>query len=291
MHKIILTFDLEYWFESLSIQKYLTGSEQESLSEFIDRLLNLLKKANSTVTFFVTGKVLNKEPEIIKKIIQAGHEIAIHSLDHKPLWCKNPDQFDTEIKKMISEIKRITNQEPIGHRATSFSINQNTKWALGVLSKNKIKYDSSIFAFKFSPILLPMFKDSLYGLKINIFSPYKIDLNNPQKKDYNSPLIEIPISIYHCNKFRLPLTGGIYIRLIPWLIFKILLKNKLEKEPACLHFHPFDFLNQAPDIKMPKFKKFIKFYNTKNTFKKLENIISNFECVSIKQYLTNPGSI
>jgi polysaccharide deacetylase family protein (PEP-CTERM system associated) len=291
MHKIILTFDLEYWFESLSIQKYLTGSEQESLSEFIDRLLNLLKRANSTATFFVTGKVLDKEPETVKKISHVDHEIAIHSLDHKPLWYKNSDQFDVEIKKMITEIEKVTGQRPIGHRATSFSINQNTKWALRVLSKNKIKYDSSIFPFKFSPILLPMFKDSLYGLKINMFSPYKIDLNNPQKKDYNSPLIEIPISIYHCSKFKLPLTGGIYIRLIPWLIFKILLKKKLKEEPACFHFHPFDFFNQAPDIKMPKFKKFIKFYNTKNTFKKLENIISNFECVSVKQYLTNLRSV
>lgn len=68
---------------------------------------------------------------------------------------------------------------------------------------------------------------------------------------------------------------------------KILLKNKLSQEPACLYLHTFDFLDKVPEIKIPKFKKFIKYYNTKNTWRKLKYIISNYRCVSVKNYYAN----
>lgn len=285
MQPVLLTFDLEYWFESLSIQKYLTGKEDDSLANFIDKLLFLLAQTNSRATFFVTGKVLTKEPGLIKKINQAGHEVAMHSIDHRPLWDKNPQEFEIEIKTLQDKIKQITGQSPIGHRAVNFSLNSQTAWALKILAQNNFKYDSSLFPYKFSPILLWFFKDALYGIKNRLFKPYKIDLNNFIKVDIFSPLVEFPASVFHLGGFKLPLTGGIYIRLIPWFIFKFLLKIKLKKEPACIHFHSFDFEVKESAVKMSVFKKFIKYYNTKNTWKKLEYILNKFECISIKSLL------
>lgn len=282
---IILTFDLEYWYQAFSIQSSITGDEKDSIKDFVETILRLLKSANKTATFFVVGKVLDNEPEIIKQINQDGHEIAVHSLDHKPLWDKNPKIFDKEIKEISNKIENLINKKPIGHRAVSFSLDTKTNWALDILVKNDFKYDSSIFPFKFYKTLMPIFKDSLYGIKSKIFNPYKINLKNPIKKDKNSLLTEIPISIFHLGKLKLPLTGGIYIRIIPWFVFKTLLKIKLIKEPVCLHFHAFDFEAKTPNIKMSVLKKFIKYYNTKNTWNKLEYIVKNFKCVSIEKYL------
>ncbi len=198
-HKIILTFDLEYWFESLSLQKYLIGDEKESLEGFIEEILFLLARENHSATFFVTNMVTERESELIKKIDKAGHEIAIHTPDHKLLWNKNPEQFERELQNFIVKIESLINKKPIGYRATSFSLNQQTKWMLKILIRNGIKYDSSIFPFKFCPLLLPMFKNYLYGLKGNRFSPYKIDLDNPLEINNESPLVEIPVSVYHCG--------------------------------------------------------------------------------------------
>lgn len=284
MHKIILTFDLEYWFESLSLRKYLKNNEEDWAEDMVDKILSALQKSNSTATFFITGRVLDNEPHLIKKIFDFGHEIAIHSLDHLPLWDKRADQFDTEIKTMIAKIETVIGQKPSGHRAVNFSLDQTTVWALKVLVDNGIKYDSSVFPFRLPHRLLPFFRDSLYGLKSNLFSPYKINLDNPADQDPKSSLIEFPISVFHCQGFKLPLTGGIYIRLIPWLLFRLLLKYKLKRELACIHFHVFDFLDRAPKVKMPRFKKLIKFYNTKNTWHKLRYILDNFECVSLRNY-------
>jgi peptidoglycan-N-acetylglucosamine deacetylase len=274
MEKVLLTFDLEYWFESESIQQYLDNNETDTVGSFITELLNLLKQTNSTATFFVTNKILSNEPDIIKQIFNAGHEIAVHSSDHKPLWSKNSEIFEKEIHTMVNKIENLTSKKPIGHRAVNFSLNQKTVWSLEVLKNNNFKYDSSIFPFKFPSFLKLIFGKNVYGNNSNFYEPYKIDF-----------MWELPISVWHKFKFKLPLTGGIYIRMIPWLIFKTLLNWKLKKEMACIHFHPFDFATKIPNIKMPIFKKFLKYYNTKNTWKKLEYIVKRFNCISIEKYL------
>lgn len=250
MYPILLTFDLEYWFESLSIQKYLVGKEKDLLAPFIERLLKLLAETNSSATFFITKKVLEQEPLVIKNIFNHGHEIAIHSVDHQPLWVKNQAVFDQEIKELIKEVAILIGKKPVGHRAVNFSLDKSTFWALGVLKDNGLKYDSSI---------LPL------SIKPNFFQ-----VNNfPEIKVFS---------------------GGLYLRLMPWCLFKILLKAKLKKSFACLYFHAFDFMEGKPEIKMPVWKKFIKYYNTKNTWYKLEYILNNYNCSSIEKYLhENPS--
>jgi len=285
MNKIILTFDLEYWFESVSIQKHLSGQEKDNISEIIDNTIFALNNKKYSATFFVTKKIITNEPQLIKRIYKMDHEIAIHATDHIPLAQKDPRKLDIEIKEMTNLIESVTGKKPIGYRAVNFSLNNKTKWALKVLSDNNIKYDSSIFPFKLPGVLKLLFKDSMYGVNCHNFVPYQINFDDVTSLDNNSTLTEIPISIFHNKLFKIPITGGIYIRLTPWFIFKKLLRNKLKSEPACLHFHPYDFLTKIPKIKMPIFKKMIKYYNTKNTLKKLDFIINNFECVSIKNYL------
>jgi len=284
MQQILLTFDLEYWFESLSIQKYLQGNEQDKIENFINNLIKLLQENNSTATFFVTEKVLNNEPELIKKINNNQHEIAIHSLDHKPLWDKNREDFDKELKILINKIEKLINKKPIGHRAVNFSLDKTTSWTLKALNNNNFKYDSSIFPFKFPSFLKLIFGKNVYGNNLNLYVPYKINFKD-LTEDTNSNLRELPISIFHLGKIKLPLTGGIYVRMIPWFIFKFLLNWKLKKELACVHFHTFDFAEKKPEIKMPKIKKFIKYYNTKNSYKKLEYILKKYKCASIENYL------
>ncbi|MFA6428773.1 MAG: polysaccharide deacetylase family protein [Candidatus Buchananbacteria bacterium] len=284
-YPILLSIDLEYWFESPSIERYLSGQEKESLTLYCDQLLSLLSAKRATATFFVTGKVIKQEPELIKKLHLAGHEIAVHSFDHQPLWHKTAQQFTLDLKEMIAQIQFLTSTRPIGHRAANFSLDQQTNWALKILTANDIKYDSSIFPYHFSPWLFKAYQGSLYGLASKNFIPYRINLNYPNQVDKNSALLEFPTSIFHWSFFKLPLTGGIYIRLIPWTIFKFLLKTKLKKEVASIHFHPFDFLTNPPQLLMPQLKKFIKYYNTKNTWKKLNYLLDNYHCLSFKQYL------
>ena len=61
--KIALSFDVE--------NEYYR--DDSWLPETMETLLNLLKKNNSTATFFVVGYVVEKFPELVKAIANAGH--------------------------------------------------------------------------------------------------------------------------------------------------------------------------------------------------------------------------
>ena len=81
----ILTFDLEFWYESISLKKYLHHQENlldEEFNQLVLLILNELKKNNHQATFFTTGQVMRKCPELIRKIDQLGHEIALHGYSH-----------------------------------------------------------------------------------------------------------------------------------------------------------------------------------------------------------------
>ena len=49
------------------------------------RLLDILKERNIHATFFVLGQLVQEHPEIVRRAIDEGHEVANHSWDHKPL--------------------------------------------------------------------------------------------------------------------------------------------------------------------------------------------------------------
>ncbi len=262
MKKIILTFDIEYWFESLSLQKYVTGKETDSLDLIIGRILDLLAGAKSAATFFVTGRVLEQEPDIAKKISSAGHEIAVHSLNHKPLWQKTALEFNREIVMMSDKIKELTGQKPAGHRAVNFSLDRKTSWALGVLKNNNFKYDSSIFP-------LNMF---IYGEGKSDFIPEGI--------------IELPLSVFKKGFVKIPIAGGIYFRFMPYFVFKFFLKKYLKKSDAVLYFHSWELFDFKPEIPgSPFWIKWLKFYGLKKSIFKFKKLLHDFECISVDQYL------
>ena len=48
----------------------------------IDKILEILKDNNVKITFFIVGDWIEKYPEAVKKIYEAGHEIGTHSDTH-----------------------------------------------------------------------------------------------------------------------------------------------------------------------------------------------------------------
>ncbi|MFA5029384.1 MAG: polysaccharide deacetylase family protein [Patescibacteria group bacterium] len=273
MNPVILTFDLEYWFESLSLQRYLKGNERENLESFTEKILPLLKNNKATATFFVTGKVIENEPNLIKKINDAGQEIGLHSLDHRPLWQKNSDNFKKEIEILVDKITALTSKRPVSHRAVNFSLDSSTFWALPVLASKGIKFDSSLFPFSLPNFIFKFFKSRNYGHKKGEINPYQIN-----------GIKEMPLAVFDGKLIRIPIAGGVYLRIIPWFVFRKLLRLKLKNNPACLYFHPFDFLGEPPDFKMPKIRKIIKYGQAQKTWKKLNYVLKNFDCLSIENY-------
>jgi len=246
--KAILTFDLEFWYNSQFLKKYLPKNKSLSkdyIEESIEPILNLLTKYNQKATFFVLGQVAEKYPKIIKRIFQAGHEIASHGYSHKLLNELEPKEFEEEIIKTNQIIEKIVNQKPTGFRAPAFSLNNQTKWALEILNKYNFQYDSSIHPLSF-------------------------------KKTFGNPLIkELPCSL-----------GGIYFRLLPLKIYVYLTELFSKTEIPMVYFHPNELFDSTPKIKSaPWFFKKVKYWGTKSSLNKFEKLLKEFNFISIKQYL------
>ena len=249
--KLILTFDLEFWYNSKFLKKYLPQNKNQ-LENCVEKptelLLDLLKKYNQRATFFVLGEVAEKYPELIKKISNLGHEIASHGYSHIPLYELAEKSLDTEIKLSKNILQNITNKEPRGFRAPNFSLNKKTKWALEILKKYNFQYDSSAHPLKF-------FK----------------------------PSNKIP-EIY-------PSLGGIYFKILPLWLFIVLVKILSKTKIPVLYFHPYELFKSSPQLKFaPWLKRKIKYWGTKNAWKKFEKLMEKFDFISIEEYLYENSS-
>ena len=267
--KIILTFDLEFWWNNPFLEPYLPEDKKtlvDCVEEAARPLLDLLEKHQIRATFFVLGELAERYPDLIKDIFEAGHEIASHGYSHKNLWDLDEESFEKEIKLTNQIIEDITGSIPKGFRASCFSLNQKTRWALDILEKSGFQYDSSLF-----PVKTP-----LYGVNNAPLDIHRI-LNN---------LIEIPLTVYELSKFKVPIAGGFYFRVIPLGIYLHLLKLSAKKRTPILYFHPRELYNFVPDIKgIPWLKKKIGFYGVKNSFERFSALLKEFEFISVKDYL------
>ncbi len=245
--KIILTFDLEFWYNSKFLKKYLSQNEDppnDYVRESVEPILNLLKQHNQKVTFFVLGQIAERHPELIKKIFQSGHEIASHGYSHTILSQLGKDGFEREIEKTNQIIEQIIGQKPTGFRAPNFSLNNKTKWAFDILKKHGFKYDSSIHPFSF-------------------------------KKNFQYSLKELPPSL-----------GGIYFRAFPFWFYLILVRIFSKTDSPVIYLHPHELFDSAPRIESaPRFLKKIKYWGTKSALDKFEKLLKKFKCISIKEHL------
>ena len=74
----------------------------------IDSILNTLKENNTKITFFMVGDWIEKFPDAVKKIHEAGHEIASHSDTHPHVNNLNYEENVNQMEKSNDKIENIT---------------------------------------------------------------------------------------------------------------------------------------------------------------------------------------
>ncbi len=77
----------------------------------IDKILEILKNNNVKITFFVVGDWVDKYPEAVKKMSEAGHEIASHSNTHPKVANLSYEENIKEIEESVDKIEKITGKK------------------------------------------------------------------------------------------------------------------------------------------------------------------------------------
>lgn len=77
-------------------------------NEDTPRILEILKKHNIKVTFFMTGGWVSKYPDDVKAIAAAGHDLGNHSENHKQMSKLSKEQCEKEIMSVHDKVKALT---------------------------------------------------------------------------------------------------------------------------------------------------------------------------------------
>jgi len=258
-----LTIDLEDWFCVSNFDALIQRSSWAScdfrVADSTRRLLELFDRRGVKATFFVLGWVAERDPALIREVAEAGHEIACHGYGHERLTQIDAPRFDADLGRALTVLRGLVDAPVVGYRAPSFSLTERTLWAIPILRKHGIRWDSSVFPFGGHPE---------YGVARAPLSPY------PLADD----LVELPLSCVELGGRRLPCTGGGYFRLYPYALSAGLIRRcNRDGRPAIFYAHPWEFDPDQPRMRLPPVKRFRHYNNLDKTLDRLDRLLVDFE--------------
>jgi len=99
-------------------------------------------------TFFTLGCVAERLPAMVRRIVEAGHELASHGWSHVRVTQQDPQAFRQDVQRTRALLEDLSGQAVKGYRAASYSIGSSNLWALAVLEESGYAYSSSIFPIR-----------------------------------------------------------------------------------------------------------------------------------------------
>jgi len=264
--KNAMTVDVEDYFQVSAFEPYISKDRWDDIPHRVEkntnRILDLFKEQHIKATFFTLGWIAERYPELVKRIVDEGHELACHGYEHIRVTQQTPDEFRKDIVKTKKILEDLSGQEIKGYRAASYSIGAENLWALDILKQEGFKYSSSIY-----PV-----KHDLYGMPNAprfIYEPIE-----------DSDFKEIPITTLSILNKNYPCGGGGFFRLYPYSFSKWAFNriNLQEQQSGIFYCHPWEIDPEQPKQEGLSFKtKFRHYLNLGKMEGRIRNLIRDFE--------------
>jgi polysaccharide deacetylase family protein (PEP-CTERM system associated) len=232
-------------------------------------VLEIASKAGVRGTFFILGWVAERYPELVKDIRGAGHEIGCHSMWHQLVYDLGPERFRRDLVDARDVLQNILGEPVTLYRSPSFSITRRSLWALEILVEEGFHTDSSIY---------PIHHDR-YGIPISPILAHI--LVTPA-----GPIREFPGMVCQLGQTRLPVGGGGYLRLLPWMLTRRLLRQiRAQNRPLNVYIHPWEFDPQQPRIAASWKSRFRHYQNLRTTAPKIRRMLAEFSLTTVSNVL------
>ena len=279
-HRAAFSFDIEDWHHSELNPVADVRPEESIVVRGTEAILDLLAKHGWHSTFFVLGDVVREHPELIRRMVREGHELACHGMSHRPVWRATPESFRAELREFRAAVTAVLGDFPvIGFRAPTFSIDKSNSWALEVLVAEGYRYDSSIFPMKVKMYGTP-------GAPVGIYRPSRADL---RRHDADAALVEFPVAIAELQGVRFPVGGGFYLRALPLFVFRAGLDFILRHRPFVLYLHPRELAPETRRMPLDPVNGFITYVNLHTVIAKLELLFERYEWTTMRDILSSEG--
>lgn len=243
-----LSVDVEEWFQVGAFERVIAKADWDDLDSRVayntGKVLDLFGETGVKATFFTLGWVAERNPALIRRIADEGHEVASHGWDHDRVFTMTADAFRADLKRARIALEDASGQRVTGYRAPSFSIDQRTPWAHQVLAEEGYTYSSSV---------APLAHDH-YGWADAPKYAYR--------PVAGSELIELPITLADVAGRKIT-TGGGFFRLFPAAITDraVARANRDEGRPAVFYFHPWEVDPEQPRVARAPLKSRLRHYS------------------------------
>ena len=223
-----LTIDVEDWFQVENYKGVIRRADWEGLDRRVvrntDRLLDLFAAARVRATFFVLGWVAFRHPDLVRRIVAGGHELASHGYGHARVVTLAPMAFRKDVRAAKRLLEDIGGVAVRGYRAPTFSMSPaSTPWAYDILAETGHAYSSSVFPGRHE------------GAGSAEFAPFR---------DARSGLLEIPMTAVRAGLLggrTVPASGGGWFRIMPYPLFAALLRQvHREGRQGNFYLHPWE---------------------------------------------------
>ena len=260
-----LSVDVEDWFQVGAFEGVIDRESWDSLGSRVEdnclAILDMFARADVKATFFTLGWVAERHGPLMRRIVDAGHELASHGWDHERVFRFDKASFAADLERSRKVLEDSSGVRITGYRAPSFSIDQRTPWAYMALHEQGFEYSSSV---------APISHDH-YGWREAprfAFKPLPW-----------SDLIEIPVTTAHFAGRRLAAGGGGFFRVLPygfsrWAIRQV---NTKDRRPAVFYFHPWEIDPQQPRVPHASMRSRVRHYTNLSVMaEKLEQLVREF---------------
>jgi polysaccharide deacetylase family protein (PEP-CTERM system associated) len=266
-----LTVDLEDWYHVCGAGKTGDASQWDAYESRVSRntehVLSLLRAAGARATFFVLGYIAAREPALVRAIAREGHEVATHGHFHRRIFEMSPAEFEDDLARSMEAISAASGSQVVGYRAPEWSIRPHNLWALSILRRKGILYDSSMVPLdRMGDRSFPRFPcgfRTAYG-----------------------EILEFPLTTVRCFGEGIPFTGGLPLRLTPYfyILSKIRQLNGAGR-PALVYVHPWEFDPEQPRLDLPWSRRFMHYFNLSATPRKFAGLLKHLRFTSIREVL------
>ncbi len=264
--KNAMSIDVEDYFQVSAFAAHIRREDWDSLpcrvERNVDVILGLLDEADARATFFTLGWIAERHPQVVRRIVDNGHELASHGYGHQRASELTPEQFRDDVTRAKRILEDLGGVAVRGYRAPSFSINRSNWWAVEELENAGYDYSSSIY-----PV-----KHDHYGMPD---AP-----RFPHRPNGAGGILELPPTTVPLWGRNLPAAGGGWFRLLPYQVSRWMLQrvNSEDRAPCMFYFHPWEVDAEQPRQRgIPAKTRFRHYVNLQRMPGRLRQLLNDFE--------------
>jgi hypothetical protein len=139
-----LTVDVEDYFQVSAFALHVNRGEWEAMpcrvEQNVELILQLLNDAGTKATFFTLGWIAERYPQLVRRIMAEGHELASHGYGHHRANDQTRERFLADIELAKAVLEDVSGQQVQGYRAPSFSIGPGNTWAFDCIAEAGYTY-------------------------------------------------------------------------------------------------------------------------------------------------------